>query len=144
MTTRIERPRVYLAGASAPGQMDRVSAWSSRLTESGADVVSTWPAHVAAAGSGNPRDAPTAQRRAWSGGDLRELGSAAVLWVLVPPAGVPTRGAWFEAGYAYAMAMAIVVSGDTKQSVFCALADEYQDDEDAFGMVLARLGLVAA
>lgn len=137
-----QRPRVYLAGASAPEQAGRVLAWAERLTEAGAQVASTWTAHVAMAGEGNPRDATRKQRLTWSMGDLSELRTSTVMWLLVPPVEVPTRGAWFEVGYAYSAGIPVVLSGDTRQSVFCVLGDEYQDDEDAFGMVLVRLGLV--
>lgn len=50
------------------------------------------------------------------------------------------RGAYFEAGYAIAGGMHAVVSGDTKQSIFNALAHEFATDDEAFAFIqhLAR------
>lgn len=135
------RPKVYVAGASAPSEILKVEHWSERLVSAGADVVSTWVANVRKEGSGNPRTAQTVDRRTWSGTDLAEVTSAQLYWLLVPPPEVPTRGAWVEVGWAYALAKVIVFSGDTRQSIFCALGDEYEEHETAFGAVLLRLGL---
>ena len=61
--------------------------------------------------------------------------------MLVPPVDAPTRGAWGESCYAHALARPLVFSGDTKQSVFCALGDEYESDEDAFSRALGLVGV---
>lgn len=128
--------RVYLAAASTPDQIERVQRWSSRLVVAGITVVSTWPATVIADGAGNPRDATIAKRRCCAVSDLREIERADALWLFCPPAGVTTRGAWVELGVAYTRAMLVVSSGDTQQSVFTALTEEFPTDEDAFGALL--------
>lgn len=123
---------VYLSGASTPDQIDRVRSWSTRLRESGIEVVSTWPDVIAHAGHANPRDASRQQRVRRSTQDLCEVLRADVLWLLCPPAGTTTRGAWVELGYAYALCRSLVASGDTRQSIFPALCVEYDTDEEAF------------
>lgn len=124
--------RVYLAGASTPDQIDRVRSWSARLRDAGIVVVSTWPDAIAQVGAANPRDAAAEQRCRWSAQDLREVHRADVLWLLCPPAGTTTCGAWVELGYAYASALSIVASGDTRQSIFTSLGVECTSDELAF------------
>lgn len=123
--------KIYLAGASTPDQIKRVLHWADRLTAAGHEVVSTWPAVVGQHG-GNPREASDHLRNGWAHRDLQELRSSDLVWLLVPPSEVSTRGAWFELGYARALQLQLVCSGDTKQSIFCALADEYSLDELAF------------
>jgi hypothetical protein len=135
------RPKVYVAGASAPSEMDKVEHWSGRLVAAGADVVSTWVSNVRKVGAGNPRTASAAERKSWSLADLAEVTEARLLWALVPPPEVQSRGAWVEIGWAYGLAKMVVLSGDTRQSIFCALGDEYEDHETAFNAVLLRLGL---
>lgn len=130
--------KIYISAASAPDQIGRVATWTRRLKEAHVEVVSTWPETVATAGVGNPRGAETRQRRQWSWIDLAEVSSADALWFMVPPADVQTRGAWVELGVAYTHAIRIVSSGDTKQSIFTALGDEYETDEEAFAALVSR------
>lgn len=133
--------RVYIAAASTPDQIERVATWANRLTKAGIVVVSTWPATVTAVGAGNPRDASVDQRRQWSAQDLTEVARAEALWMMCPPAGGATRGAWVELGCAYTRALLIVSSGDTRQTIFTALGVEYDTDEDAFsGLLLVAAG----
>lgn len=132
--------KIYLAAASTPDQIERVTAWHNRLSKAGMHVVSTWPAVIGQIGATNPRNATAAERRGWSATDLQELSSADALWLLCPPSGVTTRGAWVELGVAYDRAKLIVSSGDTRQSIFTALTEEFETDEEAFGALL----LVAA
>lgn len=130
--------KVYLSGSSAPPEIDRVALWHNRLTKAGIHVVSTWPAVIAASGSvGNPRDASCDQRRDWSQVDLAEVRSADVLWFLVPEPSTPTRGAWLEMGVAIERGTVLISSGDTKQSIFTALGDEYGTDAEAYVALLA-------
>lgn len=131
--------KIYISAASTPDQIGRVATWARRLKEANVEVVSTWPETVAAAaGVGNPRGAETRQRRQWSWIDLAEVGSADALWFMVPPADVQTRGAWVELGVAYTHGIRIVSSGDTKQSIFTALGEEYETDEEAFDALVRR------
>lgn len=129
--------RVYIAAASTSDQIERVTTWTNRLTKAGIAVVSTWPSTVTAVGAGNPRDASADARRRWSAQDLHEVGSADALWLMCPPDGGATRGAWVELGCAYTRALLIVSSGDTRQTIFTALGTEYDTDAGAFsGLVL--------
>lgn len=126
-------PTVYLAGSSA--ETERIERWASKLREAGVTPLCSWITAVAQSG-GNPRDAPTKQRRLWAASNLTEVAQADAVWFLVPTYPAVTRGAWFEAGFAHAFAKQVLFSGDTKQSVFCALGAEYAEDEDAFQAVL--------
>jgi hypothetical protein len=128
--------RVYLAGSSAPAERERVRRWSAALTAAGIMVHATWPVMVGAVGAGEPPHASIADRRRRAVQYLTELRHADVLWVLCPPIDTPTRGAWIELGVAYECARLIVASGDTRQSVFAALAEEFTTDEDAFHALL--------
>lgn len=121
---------VYIAASSAPSEVERAKQCGARLTAAGVNVVSTWTAAVDVHG-GNPRDAAVGQRRHWAARDLLELGRADALWLLCPPTEAPTRGAWVELGAAYMRAMLVVSSGDTRQSIFTALTEEFATDEDA-------------
>lgn len=131
---RSEALRIYIAASSA--EMDRVHRAASAARAVGIEVVSTWPVVVAnTPGGANPRDASHEDRAQWSGTDLAEVESANALWFLVPNA--QTRGAWVEVGYALHAGKTVVCSGDTKQSVFCALADEFDTDEQALAYLAA-------
>lgn len=124
---------VYLAGSAA--ELERCRHWHSRLIQAGITVVSTWIASVTRVGCSNPRDAAVADRLRWSETCLIEVRRADVLWLLVPSVTAPTRGAWVELGYASAIEKRIVLSGDTRQSIFTALGDEHETDEQAFAAI---------
>lgn len=131
--------RVYVAGSSA--EIERVERWSAALVAAGIEVVSSWPQNVRAVGSANPRDASREQRLAWTATCLVEVTTATVVWFLVPGSAAATRGAWAEIGFARgcshdpARRPRLVFSGDTKQSIFCALGDEHDTDEAAFAAI---------
>ena len=126
---------IYVAASSA--DIDRAERWIRALRDAGHRVTSTWPEVIRAqpGAVSNPRDATDAARCTWSVDDMRQIFEADVLWFLAPPADMPTRGAWIEFGYAYARGRSIVSSGDTKQSIFCALGVELASDADAFAWI---------
>lgn len=134
--------RVYVAGSSA--ELNRVEHWTARLIAAGITVTSTWPANVRAVGSANPRDATREQRAAWAMTCLRQVATAQLVWFLVPAVTAPTRGAWIEVGFMRGLvhgvtrAVCIISSGDTLQSIFCALGDEHETDEAAFAAIVGR------
>lgn len=133
--------RVYVAAASC--DIERALMWMARLREAGIDVTSTWPAVVLGAGTGNPRGATRSQRAGWARTDLDQVRAANVLWMLCPPRGIdaPARGAYWEASAANECGKIVMSSGDTLQSIFTALGDEFETDEAAFDhlvMVAAR------
>lgn len=122
--------RLYIAASSA--ETERVGMALGAAAAIGLEIVCTWPAVVAATpGGANPLNASRESRFGWSSQDLSEVAAADVLWFLVPT-GATTRGAWVEAGFAYASGKLLVFSGEnTKQSVFCALGEEFTTDADA-------------
>lgn len=129
---------VYVAAAATGDQVERVAAAIHALRALGFVVTCTWPDVVAnTPGGANPRDATDESRRGWSTQDLNEIDAADAIWFLVPTPPSTTRGAWFEAGYAYSEHKHLIFSGDTKQSVFCALGLEFKSDEAALSQLRA-------
>lgn len=126
---------VYIAGCSSESSKARVAAAIASLQASGIIVTCSWPQVVAAVGAGNPRDATYDDRRGWATSCLAEIDSADAVWFLVPESWEVTRGAWLEAGYAFANAKHLVFSGDTKQSVFGALGTELESDTAALAFL---------
>jgi nucleoside 2-deoxyribosyltransferase len=123
---------VYVAAAATADQVERVASAIHTLRSLGFVVTCTWPEIVASTpGGANPRDASDTDRRGWTTRDLEEIDAADALWFLVPELPATTRGAWFEAGYAYSEHKHLAFSGDTKQSVFCALGIEFKTDAAA-------------
>lgn len=134
--------RVYIAAASVSSEIDRVERWAAKLKEIGIEVVSTWPQNIRDVGVANPRDATREQRKEWAETCADQVARANALWLMSPPGetperyGIHTRGAWVELGIAYATGADIVCSGDTKQTIFTALAaNEDYDDHVAFAAI---------
>jgi hypothetical protein len=122
------RIRVYIGASSS--QIDRVRAAEAFLRTELPDVeiMSTWPDDVERLGDPNPRTASEAERSEMAYGCLRRVDASDIMWFLVPPVDVATRGAWCEFQHAHTRKIPCVASGDTGQSVFCALALETRDD----------------
>lgn len=135
--TEGKRPKVYLAASAA--DMARAKSWRDQLIAAGVDVIASWIDNVEKVGESNPRDATQHQRFLWTTSDLKEIADSRLVWMLVPPAGRPTKGAWFEAGFAYALARPVVFSGDTKSSIFCSTGYEYESDDEAFAAVCSMV-----
>jgi nucleoside 2-deoxyribosyltransferase len=132
--------KIYIAACANGAELERAKRMVAAARSAGLDVVCTWPEIVTTVGDANPRNATCAQREGWAAQDLREVGEADVLWFLVPTPPATTRGAWLEAGYAHALGKLLVFSGDTAQSVFAALGEEFDSDDSA----LEFLKVVAA
>lgn len=137
---------VYVAASSE--EIDRATMAMAALRDRGVVVTSTWPDVIASqSGVSNPRDADRLDRMRWSVTDLQQVGAAGILWLLSPSNGTG-RGAYAELGFAYGCPLggehprAIVVSGDTKQSIFSALGYEFKTDAEAFEFVV-KLATVA-
>jgi len=128
--------RVYIAAASVPSELERVERWSAKLAEVGIEVVSTWPRNIREVGTANPRDVTREARREWALTCADQVAKAHALWLMCPPEGVTTRGAWFELGFAFACHMHVVCSGDTTQTIFAAIAlEECNTDDFAFATI---------
>lgn len=128
---------IYVAASS--GEIERAKYWMQRLRDAGFTVVSTWPETVEKVGDANPRTAADTDRLCWSLEDLRQVKAADVVWMLAPaPSGGSGRGAYVEIGVAHALGKPLVLSGDTKQSIFCALGVEFAEDIDAFTHIVKR------
>ena len=132
--------RVYLAGSSL--EIERVERWRDQLRGAGIDVVSTWTDSVRQVGESNPRSASQPERWGWAMTCVNQVRRADLAWILVPPVTAPTRGAWCELMVAAigGHELGPICSGDTLQTTFCALGDEYATDEEAFTAILAIAG----
>lgn len=119
---------VYVAAPSDPNAARRVNAAIACLQSNGFRVTNSWQAQIAAVGEANPRNSSAADRRAWSVQCMNEIDGSDAVWLLVPDPPQTTIGAWWEACYAYSEKKHLVCSGDTKQSVFCALGLEFESD----------------
>lgn len=133
---------VYVAGPT--DELERCRAIHDRLKRCGITATSAWVAAVDAHGGiGNPRDMTPADRRVLALTNKTGIVDATVFWFLTP-AEAHGRGGYFEAGIAHQIGKKLIFSGvDTKQSVFCALGEEFDNDEEALDRVIA-LALAAA
>lgn len=121
--------KVYVAASSE--DIDRAGLWMDRLAHAGLEVTSNWIDVIANVGQANPREATNPARRRWANEDLHGVAAADIVWCLVPERATG-RGAYFELGYALGIGKHLVLSGDTRQSIFCALGKEFNNDEEAF------------
>lgn len=136
------RPRVYIAASG--DDIDRAKEVRRVMRDAGVDVLASWIHNVEAVGDSNPRTASKNDRKRWSINDLTEVSAADLLLVLVPPPGKTSRGLWFEGGFSYCAGKPIIFSGDTLQSIFCALGDEFETDAEAMAEVFSHFGLGVA
>ncbi len=124
---------VYVACSSR--ELDRAKHWMAELRAVGIDVTSKWAENIEEVGEANPRGASDADRFKWSRQDLADVASADVLWFLVPEE-ASGGGAYFEAGYAHAVGCQVFFSGDTKQSIFASMGEEFSRDQDALDCIV--------
>lgn len=133
--------RIYVAGSS--DERERAKKWMQRLRDFPGvfEVVSAWCDVIDGEqhGVGNPRTASTEDRKRWAMQNVDQITEADVFWFLVPAVG-HGRGGYFESGFAFGQ-MKLLFSGDTKQSVFCALGYEFTTDEEAFDFILKEMGI---
>jgi hypothetical protein len=127
--------RVYVAASS--DDIDRARRWIAALRAAGVEVTADWPETIASVGAANPRAATRGERKRWAEGDLGDVKRAHLFWLLVPAAGAG-RGAYAELGYARALGLSLMASGDTHQSIFCAMGVEHPTDEAAFAEIVDR------
>ena len=129
---------LYLAGSSAPEEMDRVSALADRVEQIGYRVSSRWWLAIqqrAARGLADT-DLTRKDQAAYASSDFAGVERARVLWLAYPHNG-KTEGALAELGYAHALrqqkdsSRVIVVSGPRAHlSLFTSLADVRVDDDE--------------
>jgi nucleoside 2-deoxyribosyltransferase len=110
--------KIYVCGGSA--ELAVVSAWMDALRDAGHEITHDWTEVVRAEGEGNPRDATHAQRSAWAEADLQGIGTADLVWGILPT--TSSFGCAFELGYAVALGKQVIVSGDWRRSIFSCRA----------------------
>ena len=130
--------KVYLAGASATEEIERIKKWSEALKADGLEIyqTQTWMSVISSVGTANPKDVSAKQRGIWSAKDLAEVREADLIWGFVPVT-APGRGMYYETGFADALEKHLILSGDSKQSIFCARGIEFVQDQDAFNYICA-------
>jgi hypothetical protein len=128
--------KIYIAASS--NDITRAALWHEKAKAANIETTSTWLEIIESVGNANPRDVTAKQRADRAFDDLFGVHRADLFWLLVPSLDKPTRGAWIEFGSAQAKGKRIVCSGDTKQSIFCAVGTEFERDEDAFAYVLTH------
>lgn len=127
---------VYVAASSR--DLARAKRWTRALLDCNIGVSSTWIESVESVGEANPRNASSASRRRMAERCITGIAESDILWLLVPSAPLVSAGAWCEFGFAWMTNRVVIASGDTKLSVFSALALEFETDAAAFSEILAR------
>ena len=129
---------VYVAASSDEVERNRAQHWINTLASAGLTCTSPWIKSIEDHGVANPRGGADANglRIQVSNENRTAIDAASLLWMLAPPAGIHTCGAWWEAGYAVARNKIVIYSGDdTARSVFASLGQEFKDDLSAFATI---------
>ena len=124
--------RVYVAGAS--NELSRARAAMEAINDTpGCQVAHDWVSIVERSTCAE-RDIPRPAAAELAGADLSAVVRCDLLWLLAPI--VATKGAWAELGAAVVTGRHMVVSGDCRQSIFCACAHfEFTTDADALSYI---------
>lgn len=125
--------RIYLAASSR--ELERAKHWAERLEREGFELTAKWWEDVEAEVDANPTDHDA--RIKYARKDVFAVARADFLWLLVPPHGVHSHGAFLEYGLALGGEARRVASGDTKRSIFLALGEEFETDEEAFWFLMS-------
>jgi hypothetical protein len=137
----MQKIAVYVAGASREPERTRAREIMERVRQSEVLCLAhDWVSQLAAEAIPD-RELTRAEAARYSGTDLHHVMRAQVLWLLVPSA-ASTIGAWVEFGTACGIKTMrtdrlIVASGDCKSSIFCAQAEEFETDEQAYARIVA-------
>lgn len=122
--------KLYVAGASA--DLERCKTLAQAARAAGYEITLEWwvdVEHARAAGYAD-RDLNHETRREQATKDLCAVQLADVLWLVCPPAGVHTTGAWCELATAIVAGVFVVVSGDHRQCLFTAKAQRFFDTHE--------------
>lgn len=130
---------IYIAGSSK--EIDRAKAAARALEKEFPknEVVIThrWWNVIDKRGAANPADAEFHERMIWAHDDLRGVEDADVVWLLMPPPESETIGAYWEAGYADALGIDLVISGPMlERTIFTARGACYNTDEGALDYIV--------
>lgn len=127
--------KVYVAGASKDA--GRVRYWMDRLIREGVEVSHDWITLIEEAGSSNEGLSFDLQEE-HAMRDLTALTRSDLFWLLEPPKGVESRGAYFEAGFAFMAGVPSIasVAGGVSQTIFTSLIGPTENDEDAFAEIV--------
>ena len=122
--------RFYVAASSRVEQIDRVRAFADALVDIGHTATSRWLDLVAAEqakGFAGDSDLPPDVASRAAACDLNDIIRADGLVLLVPPVGVYSHGAMFEAGYAHGIGKPVYSSGPPR-SIFQFRTENYATD----------------
>lgn len=118
-----EIPRVERA-------VEAIEAHNRQHPEAAITITHEWHKIIRERGDANPVDAPFHERARYAQEDLVGVREADYLWLMMPVNnGI---GCFWEAGYADALGVDIVISGpQLERSIFTARGCCYSDDESA-------------
>lgn len=121
--------KLYLAGASL--DIELIELWVRRIeNETNHTIPYDWTKTVRRQGANNP-DWLLPDRKLYSVECLQAAFSADLIWLLMTR--TPSIGAYFQVGAAFQDGKQIIVSGDTKRTIFTSLfRHKYTSHEEAF------------
>lgn len=128
---------LYIAASSteierAKAVVDLVKNHNRMYPHAKIEITNHWWETIEARGDANPVDAPFHERMKYAAEDLDGVMCCDILLLLMPPVGVGTVGAYWEAGYADAMRKDVVIAGDMlERSIFTTRGCCFNEDQSA-------------
>jgi len=129
---------IYIAGSSqelarALAAAERADSLTKGLSAAGhLEITNRWWDTILKRGDANPVDAPFHERMKYAQEDLQGVRDADILWLLYPTPGLRSVGCFWEAGYADALGLEVIISGPGQESsIFTTRGCSFSSDEEA-------------
>lgn len=129
---------IYLAGSSqelarALRCADMLDTMVSGMKGHGKlEITNRWWDTIIKRGDANPVDAAYHERLKYANDDLQGVKDADILWLLYPTPGLRSVGCFWEAGYADALGVEVLISGPGQESsIFTTRGASFATDEGA-------------
>lgn len=128
---------LYIAGSSteierAKAAAEMVAQHNRLYPHAQIHITNTWWTTIENRGDANPVDAPFHERMKYAADDLDGVQTCDMLWLLLPPVGTQSIGAYWEAGFADALRKEILISGTThERSIFTTRGACFNEDQSA-------------
>lgn len=131
-------PNIYIAGSSqelarALEVSDKVDAMAASFKGHGQlEITNRWWQTVLDRGCANPVEAPFHERMKYASDDLLGVREADILWLLYPTPGLRSVGCFWEAGFADALGIEVIISGPGQESsIFTTRGASFATDDAA-------------
>lgn len=122
--------KIYVAGSSA--ELDRVSAFMSRLRAAGHEITHDWTAAIRDSGKpANGLSRGESEDAAWK---CRDAIDRSDVFVFLAPITV-SEGAWFEFGFAVGGCVRALIVGERPRSIFAYSGSYAATEDDALAML---------